>query len=49
MVLSILTRGVGSILMIPLVVLLVIDVYSQAELPKDGQVIDQWTFFSHLL
>jgi hypothetical protein len=48
-VLSILTCGIGSILMIPVVVLLAIDAYSQASLLKNGHVIGQWTFFSHPL
>lgn len=48
-VLSVLTCGIGSVLMIPVVVLLVIDAYSQARLLKDGHTIGQWTFFSQSL
>lgn len=48
-VLSVLTCGIGSILMIPVVVLLVIDAYSQAKALKDGHPIGQWTFFSSSL
>ena len=48
-VLSVLTCGIGSILMLPVAVLLVIDAYSQAKTLREGRPIGHWTFFSRAL
>ncbi len=48
-ILSIITCGIGAILMFPVVVLLVVDAYSQAKVLKEGRPIGQWTFLNRSL
>jgi hypothetical protein len=43
--LTIVTCGIGTILMVPLGVIVVIDSYMQSKSLKEGHPIGQWTFF----